>query len=604
MYFYLKILSLENFAFEILKLKLLLMITVNLKIRHLVLFVALLSFSYVVHSQDFITEWTFDKATNQIHFNAETTDTVTYTWSALPSGNKGSGSFIQTTPGGVTLINADILPGDTVNLIMNPNKLRRFYIDNGPDTAYLINVIQWGSVSWTSMNSAFKGCAHLKIDAKDNPDLSNVVDLSFMFSGASSFNQNIGNWNTENIENMSWMFNGASSFNQDIGSWNTSHVQDMSYMFHSAISFNQNIGNWNTFIVRYMSYMFAMASSFNQDIGKWNTYNVKLMHGMFSDAISFNANIGDWNTSNVEKMSFMFFNAKVFNQDIGNWNTSKVVTMNSMFVDASDFNQDIGRWNTSSVIDMTGMFSRAISFNKNIRNWNTENVIKMSGMFYGANSFNQEIGDWNVSNVNNMSSMFKKAKSFNQFIGNWNTANVEDMYGMFTSASSFNQNIGNWKLNSKVSILYLFDSTGMDCSNYSLTIIGWQKNNSKVVNKIIGAFGLKYGTNAETARSLLINTQGWTINGDAPSGNDCASVGTYNEESITQIFLYPNPTSGILNIKDHNGSIYSISDLTGKFIVKGIITMNTISLEMLPLGIYYLSIINSDSPQIIKVFKY
>ncbi len=179
-----------------------------------------------------------------------------------------------------------------------------------------------------------------------------------------------------------------------------------------------------------------------------------------------------------------------------------------------------------------------------------------------------------------------------------------NMYGMFTSASSFNQNIGNWKLNSKVSILYLFDSTGMDCSNYSLTIIGWQKNNSKVVNKIIGAFGLKYGTNAETTRSLLINTQGWTINGDAPSGNDCASVGTYNEESITQIFLYPNPTSGILNIEDHNGSIYSISDLIGKFIVKGIITMNTISLEMLPLGIYYLSIINSDSPQTIKVFKY
>ncbi len=578
--------------------------TLNLKIKHLVLFVALLSFSYVLQSQDFITQWAYDKATNQIHFNAETTDTVTYTWSALPSRNKGSGSFIQTTPGAVTLINADILPGDTVYLIMNPNKLRRFYIDNGPDTANLRNVIQWGRVSWTSMNSAFKGCAHLKIDAKDNPDLSNVVDLSFMFSGATSFNQNIGNWNTENIEIMAWMFNGASSFNQDIGSWNTSHVQDMSYMFHSAISFNQNIGNWNTFIVRDMSYMFANASSFNQDIGNWNTYTVKLMHSMFSNAISFNKNIGNWNTSNVERMSGMFSNAKAFNQDIGNWNTTNVLTMHSMFADAINFNQDIGRWNTTNVIDMTNLFLRASSFNQDIGNWNTENVNKMINMFNSASSFNQDIGGWNIVQVSSMASMFRHTKSFNQDISNWNTSNVKDMYAMFSGASAFNQNIGNWILHPKASLLYLFDSTNLDCINYSATLIGWRTKNPNVNQMNLGVFGLLYGKNAEDARNALINSQRWYIKGDAPSGNDCATVGTNNEESITDIFIYPNPTSGILNIEDHNGSIYSISDLTAKVIVKGIITMNTISLEMLPLGIYYLTIINSDSPQTIKVFKY
>ena len=60
---------------------------------------------------------------------------------------------------------------------MNPSKLRRFYIDNGPDKTNLINVIQWGSVPWTSMNSAFNGCVNLKIYAMDSPDLSNVVDF-------------------------------------------------------------------------------------------------------------------------------------------------------------------------------------------------------------------------------------------------------------------------------------------------------------------------------------------------------------------------------------------------------------------------------------------
>ncbi|MCI1267730.1 MAG: BspA family leucine-rich repeat surface protein [Saprospiraceae bacterium] len=576
----------------------------NLIIGHLIFVIAFLLFSFKLRGQNFITEWTFGKTTNQIHFNAETTDTVTYTWSALPSGNTGSGIFIQTTADTVRLRNLDVLKGDTLKLSMNPSKLRRFYIDNGPDKTNLINVIQWGSVPWTSMNSAFKGCAHLKIDAKDNPDLSNVVDLSYMFSNASSFNQDIGNWNTENIVIMAWMLNGASSFNQDIGSWNTSNVVDMSYLFQHASSFNQNIGDWNTSKVTDMRYMFSNTISFNQDIGRWNTGNVIYMHAMFLNAHLFNKNIGNWNTSNVDRMSGMFSNAKAFNQDIGNWNTSNVITMHSMFADAINFNQDIGRWNTTNVIDMTNLFLRASSFNQDIGNWNTENVNKMINMFNSASSFNQDIGGWNIVQVSTMASMFRHTKSFNQDISNWNTSNVKDMYAMFSGASAFNQNIGNWILHPKASLLYLFDSTNLDCINYSATLIGWRTNNPNVNQMNLGVNGLLYGKNAEDARNALINSQGWYIKGDAPSGNDCEIVGTHNEESLSDIFLYPNPTSGILNIEDNNGSIYSISDLTGKFIVKGIITMNTISLEMLPLGIYYLSIINSDSPQTIKVFKY
>jgi len=225
-------------------------------------------------------------------------------------------------------------------------------------------------------------------------------------------------------------------------------------------------------------------------------------------------------------------------------------------------------------------------------------------MFYVAKLFNKYIGGGNTSNVTNMYGMFRGASSFNQDIGNWNTSNVKNMSTMFDHTSSFNQNLGKWKLMENVGLANILDYSGLDCFNYSNTLIGWLSNNPTIKYLKLGSYGLHYGTNAEPARNTLVNSQGWTINGDSPSGKDCAAVGIHNEESITDLILYPNPTSGILNIEDHNGSFYSISDLTGKVIVKGIITMNTISLEMLPLRIYYLCIFNSDSPKTIKVFKY
>jgi len=77
-----------------------------------------------------------------------------------------------------------------------------------------------------------------------------------MFNYATSFNQNISNWNTSNVTRMVSMFNHATSFNQDIGNWNVSSVTDMRYMFYYATSFNQDIGNWNVSSVTDMEFMF------------------------------------------------------------------------------------------------------------------------------------------------------------------------------------------------------------------------------------------------------------------------------------------------------------------------------------------------------------
>jgi hypothetical protein len=45
---------------------------------------------------------------------------------------------------------------------------------------------------------------------------------------------------------MSRMFAGAVEFNQAIGAWTVSNVIDMQFMFTSASVFDQSIANWDT----------------------------------------------------------------------------------------------------------------------------------------------------------------------------------------------------------------------------------------------------------------------------------------------------------------------------------------------------------------------
>ena len=283
--------------------------------------------------------------------------------------------------------------------------------------------------------------ASLKVKADNDEDVtcvctSKVTDMIQMFQSASSFNQDIGNWDTSSVTNMSYMFRDASSFNQDIGNWDTSNVTDMSGMFYgsNASSFNQDIGNWDTSSVTNMSYMFINSSSFNQDIGNWDTSSVTNMIAMFQVASSFNQDIGSWDTSSVTNMNGMFFRVTAFNQDIGGWDTSSVTDMSQMFINSSSFNQDIGNWDTSSVTDMSQMFIGASSFNQDIGNWDTSNVTNMTRMFLsfeGTTAFNQDIGNWDTSSVTNMSQMFNGATAFNQDIGSWDTSNVTNMRFMF-----------------------------------------------------------------------------------------------------------------------------------------------------------------------------
>ncbi|MFZ5818263.1 MAG: BspA family leucine-rich repeat surface protein [Chloroflexota bacterium] len=114
------------------------------------------------------------------------------------------------------------------------------YFNNAGDAPKVQTIEQWGANKWNSMQNAFAGCFNLAGQADDNPDLSGVTDMSYMFAGASAFNQDIGGWDTSNVTDMSYMFAGASAFNQDIGGWDIANVTAMNGMFDGVTLSTEN----------------------------------------------------------------------------------------------------------------------------------------------------------------------------------------------------------------------------------------------------------------------------------------------------------------------------------------------------------------------------
>ena len=180
-------------------------------------------------------------------------------------------------------------------------------------------------------------------------------------------NVNLGEINTSKITDMSSLFAIQGLKGDDVLAnrdysgielWDTSNVENMSFMFQGAKSFNQNINDWDVSNVERMHAMFHNASSFNKPLDKWDTTNVEVMTYMFAGAKSFNQPLNAGNVENVEDMSSMFAGAKSFNQPLNKWDVSAIESMGSMFSDAESFRQDLEAWGgkLDKGVDVDDMF--------------------------------------------------------------------------------------------------------------------------------------------------------------------------------------------------------------------------------------------------------
>ena len=261
----------------------------------------------------------------------------------------------------------------------------------------LLDVRQWGSTEWETLDRAFAGAVNMVMTATDAPNLSKVTNMRSAFYDASSFNTNINHWDVSNVTNMYGLFCVAVNFNQPLDNWDVSNVTSLESTFHNAIRFNQNINNWDVSNVANMDFLFGGAIVFNQPLNNWDVSNVTSMRQLLGIAYKFNQPLDNWDVSKVTNMSYMFSHGD-FNQDISNWNVSNVVDMRRMFIDANTFNQNLGNWDVSGVENMSRIFYHADNFNQNLSDWNISKVTDMNEMFtntaLSTNNYDAILNGW------------------------------------------------------------------------------------------------------------------------------------------------------------------------------------------------------------------
>jgi len=88
----------------------------------------------------------------------------------------------------------------------------------------LVSVDRWDENGVMSAAYAFLDATTLTSVAEPP---STVTDMSYMFLGATAFNQNIASWNTDHVTDMTGMFQNASSFRQDLSGWTVALIPTM-----------------------------------------------------------------------------------------------------------------------------------------------------------------------------------------------------------------------------------------------------------------------------------------------------------------------------------------------------------------------------------------
>lgn len=200
----------------------------------------------------------------------------------------------------------------------------------------------WDLSNVTRFDGLFQGAR--QYTGRDEEGLSTVFRLrggstaetksmESMFSGAAMFNADLSEWDVSDVTTTKRMFAGATQFNSPLFAVDgETRVADVSEMFKGARSFDQDLSNWNLVYVRDMSSFLEDATSFNSPVPQLDG----VLHGPTTQ----------WEREALEAdqtMAKMFRNATRFNQSLEHWNVERVENMEMMLHGATSFNSRMFR---------------------------------------------------------------------------------------------------------------------------------------------------------------------------------------------------------------------------------------------------------------------
>jgi len=176
---------------------------------------------------------------------------------------------------------------------------------------------------------------------------------------------------------------------------------------------------------------------------------------------------------------------------------------------------DVNQWGAIEWQDMESMFSDWSGSTFTATDVpDLSQVTSLERMFINATNFNGDITTWDISNVTNMESMFRNADAFDQPIGLWDITHVQNMKYMLRETDAFNQDLGQWVFQQSTDLdSILHDATGIDCTNLTNTLLGWNFNNPTITDKNLGEADLLEYSLSITSATDDLEDRGWVIPG-------------------------------------------------------------------------------------------
>ena len=166
---------------------------------------------------------------------------------------------------------------------------------NGGDRDKLLEIKNWGTCAWTSMERAFRSCTNLiNVDSNSIPNFSNPISTTrYMFFLCNSLTSlNVQGWDVSGLSDFEGMFSGMSSLEEIVGLDEfaftvSNNINGFKSMFQNSPNCNFNVSNWILPLGTICQSMFDNCDSFDRDLSGWNIRNVANLSNFMSNANGF-----------------------------------------------------------------------------------------------------------------------------------------------------------------------------------------------------------------------------------------------------------------------------------------------------------------------------